>query len=523
MDDIKDEVSWNSMIVAHGQHGEGSKALALYQELVHRGLVVDMFTLASVLSAFTSLEDAFGGMQFHARLIKTGYHQNPHVASALIDMYSVCRGTISDCEQIFEGIPEPDLVLWNTMISGYSNHKDLSEEALYCFREMQVSGHRPDDCSFVCVLSACANLASPSQGKQIHSLTIKVHIPSNRIAVNNALLSMYSRCGNLHDARALFNQMGQHNSVSFNSMISGYAQHGLGLESLTLFEQMLESHVPLSSITFVSVLSACAHCGKVEEGQKYFKMMTEDFRIEPEVEHFSCMIDLFGRAGKLKEAERTIEGMPCNAGSIGWGSLLRACITHNNIEMAEKAAKQCLLLDSSNAVPYVMLAHVYSNAGRWEEVANTRKLLRDKRLKKKPGCSWIELDRRVHVFVADDTSHPLIKEVYDFWEKMSKKLGQAGYMPLPHQPYNFAGDDGMGVQEKDTTRRYHSEKLAVAFGLISTKQGVAILVMKNLRICEDCHSAIKAISAITEREITVRDCYRFHSFEKGICSCGDFW
>lgn len=521
MGEIRDEVSRNSMIVAYGQHREGSKALSLYQEMVRRDLYVDLFTLASVLTAFTSMEDFCGGIQFHAQLIKMGFHQNPHVASGLVDLYAKCCGSMSQCKRIFGEVAEPDLVLWNTMISGYSQNEEFSEDAVACFREMQVSGHRPDDCSFVCVLSACSNLSSPSQGKQIHALSIKADIASNRIAVNNALIAMYSRSGNLQDARRVFNQMPEHNSVTFNSMIAGYAQHGLGMESLLLFQQMIESNLPPSSITFISVLCACAHTGNVDEGWKYFKMMSEKFKIEPEAEHYSCMIDLLGRAGQLNEAERLIETMPYNPGTIGWGSLLRACRTHGNVELAEKAANKCLQLDSSNAVPHVMLAHVYASAGRWEEVAKARKLMRDKQLKKKPGCSWIEFDKKIHIFVADDSSHALIKEIYDFWEEMSEKMKQAGYVPSASPA--LVRDDGSSKGQEETRLGYHSEKLAVAFGLLSTKEGEPILVMKNLRICGNCHNAIKVISAITGREITVRDCYRFHCFKDGKCSCADFW
>ncbi|KAJ8572715.1 hypothetical protein K7X08_009226 [Anisodus acutangulus] len=189
MVELKDEVSWNSMIVAYGQHREGIKALALYKEMGLKDLYLDMFTLASVLTALTSMEDLCGGLQFHARLIKMGFQENPHVGSGLIDLYSKCSGGISDCKKVFQEIPYPDLVLWNTMISGYSQ-SELCEEAVACFRQMQLAGHQPDDCSFVCVISACSNLSSPSQGKQIHSLAIKSSIPSNRISVNNALITI---------------------------------------------------------------------------------------------------------------------------------------------------------------------------------------------------------------------------------------------------------------------------------------------------------------------------------------------
>ncbi|XP_010275204.1 PREDICTED: pentatricopeptide repeat-containing protein At3g49710 [Nelumbo nucifera] len=518
---IKDEVSWNCMIVAYGQHREGSKALGLFQEMVRRGVNVDMYTLASVLTAFTCTGDISGGLQFHAQLIKTGYHQNSHVGSGLIDLYSKCNHGILDFRKVFEEITAPDLVLWNTMISGYSQKEESSEEAIDCFRWMLRFGYHPDDCSFVCVISACSNMSSPSQGKQMHSLALKSDIPTNRISVNNALIAMYSKCGNLKDARRLFEQMPDHNSVSFNSMIAGYSQHGLSIESLHLFHQMLELEIAPTSITFISVLSACAHTGKVDEGWNYFNMMNDKFGIKPQAEHYSCIIDLLGRAGKLDEAVKLIETMPFDPGSIGWAALLGACRTHRNMELGAKAAEQFLLLEPSNAAPYVMLSNIYADAGRWDEVATIRKLMRERAVKKKPGCSWIEVNKLIHTFFAEDGSHPRIKEIYGFLEEMSKKMKQAGY--VPDMRWALVKDDVTGGEEKEVMLGHHSEKLAIAFGLISTPDGEPILVMKNLRICGDCHNAIKFISAITDREITVRDAHRFHCFKEGSCSCGDYW
>ncbi|KAJ0040459.1 hypothetical protein Pint_27833 [Pistacia integerrima] len=520
MDEIKDEISWNAMIVAYGQHRKGEKALELFQEIVRMGLAVDMFTLASILTAFTCVEDLLGGLQFHAKLIKSGFHQNSHVGSGLIDLYAKCSGGIIDCTKVFEEICSPDLVLWNTMISGYSQNEEFSEDALEWFRKMQQIGYRPDDCSFVCVISACSSL-SPSQGKQIHALTIKSDIPSNRISVNNALVAMYSKCGNLQDARRLFDSMPEYNTVSLNSMIAGYAQHGIEMESLCLFEWMLEKNIPPTSITFIAVLSACAHTGKVHEGQKYFSIMTDRFGIEPEAEHYSCMIDLLGRAGKLTEAEKLIETMPVSPGTIGWAALLGACRTHGNMELALKAANQLLQLEPSNAVPYVMLANIYASAGKWEEVATIRKLMRDRGVKKKPGCSWIEVNKRVHVFVAEDSSHPMIKEIHVYLEEMSLNMKRAGY--VPDVRWALVKDDEIEHGEKEKRLVHHSEKLAVAFGLLSSTDGEPILVVKNLRICGDCHNAIKFMSAIAGREITVRDTHRFHCFKDGQCSCGDYW
>ncbi|XP_020591164.1 pentatricopeptide repeat-containing protein At3g49710 [Phalaenopsis equestris] len=514
----RDAVSWNCMIVSYGQHREGSKALSLFQEMIRRGFVVDMYTLASVLTVFTTLKDLAGGMQFHSFLIKSAFEKNPHAGSGLADLYSKCC-RVSDAMKAFEEVEEPDLVVWNTMISGFSLDDEYLEEGLQFFRRMQRAGFRPDDCSFVCCISACSNLSSPSQGQQLHSLAMKSDFPTNLVSVNNALISMYSKCGNLKDADKLFVRMPERNSVSYNSIIAAYAQHGLGLHALKLFGEMLVSKNEPTSITFISVLSACAHTGRVDEGQRYFDSMQKDHNFEPSEEHYSCMINLLSRAGKFGEVEQMIKTMPFDPGAIGWAAVLGACRTHGNLELGARAAEKLLELDPSNASAYVMLANMHASFGNWEEMASSRKLMRDRGVRKKPGCSWIEMGKVIHLFVADDVSHPQIKDIYRFLEEISEKMKQAGY--VPDVKWSLVRDD---VREGVARLGHHSEKLAVAFGLISTADGTPILVMKNLRICGDCHNAIKFISKIAGREITVRDAHRFHCFSSdGSCSCGEFW
>ncbi|KAL6961315.1 hypothetical protein U1Q18_039083 [Sarracenia purpurea var. burkii] len=360
--------------------------------MVRSQLRVDMFTLASVLTAFTSLEDLSGGHQFHAHLVKTGFHQNPHVGNGLIDLYSKCQVSMLECRKVFQEIPEPDSAIWNNMISWYSQNDELSEEALDCFKQMQLAGHRPDDGGFVGVISACSNFSSPSQGKQIHSLAIKSDIPLNQISVNNALIAMYSKCGNLQDARKVFDKMPVHNTLSLNSIIAGYAQSRRWAELLILFEGILEkTNITPTGITFISVLSACAHTEKVDEGKKYFEMMNEKFGIVPKAQHFICMIDLLGRAGKLEEAERLIKTMPFDPRFVGWMALLNACRIHGNMELAIVAANECVRLEPSKSTPYVILSKMYAGAGRWEESAAVRNLMRDNWVKQEPACCWIEV------------------------------------------------------------------------------------------------------------------------------------
>lgn len=517
---FRDGVSWNCMIMGYGLHGDGPQALALFREMARGGHAVDMFTQASVLTAFTAARDLAGGAQFHAQLIKTACERNPHVGSGLVDLYAKC-GRTADAEKVFDEVPEPDVVLWNTMISGYSLNDDFFEEALRCFREMQREGLRPDDGSFVCAASACSNLSSPSQGRQLHALALKSDFPRNRVSVGNALIAMYSKSGELEDAGRVFRRMPERNAVSFNSMIAGCAQHGRGEDGLALFGEMVAGGEEPTGVTFVSVLSACAHTGKVEEGWGYFNSMERKFKIERGEEHYSCMVDLLGRAGRLEEAQKLIETMPFSLGKAGWAALLGACRTHGNVGLGEKAAQALVQLEPSNASPYVVLASMYAGAGRWEEAAGVRRMMRDRAVRKSPGCSWIELRKRIHVFVADDASHPRTGEIRRFLAELLGKMKEAGYVPDTRRWAPAMGGDD--AREGELRLSFHSEKLAVALGLLSTEDGTPILVVKNLRICGDCHSAIKLIAAMTRRRITVRDAHRFHHFREGECSCGDYW
>ncbi|KAF8676485.1 hypothetical protein HU200_047042 [Digitaria exilis] len=437
MDDCtRNHVSWNCMIAVYGHHGHGRKAMELFQDMARRGFTADACTLASVLSAFATAKDLVAGTELHCRLIKSKFTRDPHVASGLVDLYAKC-GSVQDAWKAFTEVDKPDLVLWNTLISGHSLHEDFSEEALLSFRAMQRAGFCPDDCSFVCVISACSNISSPSQGQQLHGLVIKSDIQGNHISVHNALVTLYSRC---------------------------LAQHGHAAEALKLFEGMLNSEYEPTGITFISVLSACAHTGKVDEGWDYFNSMKQKYGIDPCEEHYSCMIDLLARAKKFEEAEELIIKMPFSLSSVGWTSLLGACRTHGNMLLGARAAQEILHLSPSNASAPVMLSNMYASAGKWEEAAKIRKLMRDQGIRKSPGCSWIELGRTVHVFVANEVSHPRIKEVYRFLEVMSEKMRHAGY--VPDIRWALAKDQ---AAEGEIRLRHHSEKLALAFVIACVK------------------------------------------------------
>eukprot|EP01018_Ginkgo_biloba_P011209 Gb_02060 [translate_table: standard] len=511
----RDVVSWNTMIATYTRHGLSEQALALFRQMQRTGIQPNHFTFASVLPACANLAALEQGMEIHEEIIKIGYQSDVFVESALVDMYAKC-GTMKKAHELFDKMPTRNAVSWTALIAGYAQNGQ-SMEALNLFRQMQLAGVKPDSKTYASVLPACANLGALEQGMEIHHGIIRGGFQSHGF-VPNALLDMYAKCGSIEKARDLFDKMHERNAVSWTAMIAGYAMHGFGKEALQLFEQMQASGMNPDHVTLVCVLSACCHTGLVDKGWQYFHSMSEDYHITPTMEHYGCMVDLLGRAGHLDEALDFINKMPIEPNANVWGCLLGACRTHNNIQLGEHVAERIFELDPKNAIPYVLLSNIYAAAGRWDDIENVRRLMKDRRVKKTPGCSWIEVNKRVHSFLVGDTSHEQMPKIHAKLERLSEQMKAAGYVPN----MQFVLND-VEQEQKEQILRCHSEKLAIAFGLISTPPGTTIRVIKNLRVCGDCHSATKFISKIVEREIVVRDANRYHHFKDGGCSCGDYW
>jgi pentatricopeptide repeat protein len=367
------------------------------------------------------------------------------------------------------------------------------------------------------VLSACARLSALKHGKEIHHYIIRFWFESH-VFVGSALIDMYSKCGSIEVARHLFDKLSERNIVSWNAMIAGYAMHGHGEDALSLFHQMQQADIDPDHITFIALLSACSHAGLIDEGWHYFISMSREYHITPKVGHYSCMVDLLGRAGRLDEAREFIDKMPFEPNADVWGALLGACRIHSNIELGKFVAERLFELQPENPGFYVVMSNIYAAAGRWEDVEKVRTMMKDRGLKRRPGCSWIEVKDKVHAFNVGDKSHPQSEEIYAMLDHLGGQMKKFGYVP----DKNFVLHD-VEDEEKEHILCYHSEKLAIAFGLISTSLGTPIRIIKNLRVCGDCHSATKFISMIVERQIVVRDANRFHHFKDGMCSCGDYW
>ncbi|CAM0881546.1 unnamed protein product [Alopecurus aequalis] len=514
-----DVVSWNSIMgVMANSQAPIVESVEVFSNMTRSGLVPNKVTFVNLLAALSPLSVLELGKQVHAVVLKHGAIEDNAVDNALVSCYAK-SGDMDSCEQLFSEMSgRRDAVSWNSMISGYIYNGHL-QEAMDCVWLMMHSDQMMDCCTFSIVLNACASVAALERGMEMHAFGIRSQLQSD-VVVESALVDMYSKCGRIDYASKVFNYMSQKNEFSWNSMISGYARHGLGRKALDIFEEMQQSEANPDHVTFVGVLSACSHAGLVDRGLDYFEMM-EGHGILPQIEHYSCVIDLLGRAGKLTKIREYIKRMPMKPNTLIWRTVLVACRQSKDsdkIDLGREASQMLLELEPQNPVNYVLASNFYAATGRWEDTAKARAAIGGAAVKKEAGRSWVTLGDGVHTFIAGDRSHPNTKEIYEKLSVLIHKIRNAGYVPMTE----FASYD-LEEETKEELLSYHSEKLAVAFVLTRSSSGVPIRIMKNLRICGDCHTAFRYISQIIGRQIILRDSIRFHHFEDGKCSCGDYW
>ncbi|KAL4573483.1 hypothetical protein LXL04_020291 [Taraxacum kok-saghyz] len=534
----RDQVSWNTMISGYAQNGLLSEAQKLFNESPIR----DVFTWTAMVSGYVQngmLDEArkvFDEMPvknsvswnaiiagyLHSNKLDTANELFTSMPSKDISSYNTMitgfaqNGFIDNAMDLFNKMPHRDPISWGAIISGYS-HLGHNEKALRLFIDMKRDGERANRSIFSCILSTCAEITALELGNQLHSQIIKVGLVSS-FYVGNALLAMYSKCGDIEEANITFEEITYKDIVSWNTIINGYARHGYGKKALKLFESMKRNKVKPDEVTLLGVLSACSHTGLVDIGTQYFHTMESKYSITPNTKHYTCMIDLLGRAGRLDAARDLITTMPFEPDAATWGALLGASRIHNNTELAEKAAKKVFQMEPDNAGMYVLLSNLYAASGRWGDVGTMRLKMRDKMVKKVPGVSWVEVQNKIHTFSVGDLTHSDTPQIYGFLNDLDFKLREEGYVCLPKLVLHDVEEE-----EKEHMLKYHSEKLAVAFGILNVPNGRPIRVFKNLRVCEDCHNVIKYVSKIVGRVIIVRDSHRFHHFRDGVCSCGDYW
>ncbi|CAI9115180.1 OLC1v1016018C1 [Oldenlandia corymbosa var. corymbosa] len=511
----RDVVSWTAMIAGFTQHDRFLDAIKLFIKMQDQGIRSDNIGFASVITACAGIQVLNQGRQIHAQSITSGCSLDLSVNNALVSLYARC-GEVKDAYSVFEKNSYKDNISWNALISGFSQSGNW-EEALKVFSLMKQAGVESDMFTYGSVISATANTTNIKQGKQVHAEIIKTGYNTEAEA-SNALITLYAKCGSLDDARREFLAMRWRNEVSWNAMITGYSQHGCGTEAIELFEEMIKLDVQPNSVTFIGVLSACSHVGLVDEGLSYFKSMTEKHGLVPKPEHYACVVDILGRAGYLSRAREFVESMPIEPDAMVWRTLLSACTVHKNTEIGELAANNLLQLEPNDSATYVLFSNMYAASRKWEYRNHARKLMKDRGVKKEPGRSWIEIKNLFHAFFAGDRVHPLSNQIYEYLQDLNVRVTAAGYVQDRHSIWN-----DFELEQKDPDALVHSEKLAIAFGLMNLSDSIPLHVMKNLRVCNDCHNWIKYVSKVANRTIVVRDTYRFHHFKEGRCSCKDYW
>ena len=471
-------------------------------------------TLCAFLNAFAGSGEGYRlvGEQLHGFVIRAGFEFDVSVCNALVDFYGKGRQPAA-ARLVFDVIQSRNAVSWCSMIVAYAQNS-AEEEAFALFLAARRDGFHPSDFMISSVLTTCAGLTGLDLGRALHGVAVRSCVDGS-VFVGSALVDMYGKCGSIPEAENLFDEMPERNLITWNAMIGTYAQQGLADAAMAVFRSM-----PMSPnhVSLVCAMAACSRGGLVEQGLQLFYSISEKYKIKPSLEHYACAVDLLGRAGKEEEAYELINTMPMAPTPSVWGALLNACKMHGKVELGEIAAERLLQLDPADSGNRVLLSNMLAAAGRWEEATGVREEMKVIGVKKGPGCSWVSWRNQIHIFHAKDRRHDRDKEIRAELGRLEKEMRAFGYEPETR----WALYD-LEEEEKEGEVMYHSEKLAVAFGLLWVPPPVPVRVTKNLRICGDCHSAIKLISSISAREIILRDNVRFHHFSHGKCSCGDYW
>ncbi|KAF3436242.1 hypothetical protein FNV43_RR23334 [Rhamnella rubrinervis] len=512
----KDLISWTTIIAGYAQNNCHTSALELCHKVQKENLDIDSLMTESILLACKGLKCASLMIkEIHGYIVRRGLYDLV-LQNAIVSVYGEC-GCIDYANRMFELIDCKDIVSWTSMISCYV-HNGLANEAFQLLDLMKGANVEPDLIALVSILSAAASLSALTKGKEIHGFLIRKGFVLEGPVVS-ALVDMYARCGNLGNAIKVYNSTRNKNVVLWTTMINAYGMHGHGKEAIDLFNRKENERLFPDCITFLALLYACSHSGLVDDGKRYFAIMIEEYQLEPWPEHYACLVDLLGRANQLEEAYQSVNSMQGESTAEVWCALLGACRVHSNKELGEIAARKLLDLDPQNPGNHVLISNFFAASGRWKDVQEVRTRMKGSGLKKNPGCSWIEVGSKVHAFMSRDKSHPQSDEIYQKLAQITEVLErEAGYVAQTKLVLHNVDEE-----EKVEILNGHSERLAIAYGLLGTPDGSPIRITKNLRVCSDCHTFSKLVSKFFDRELVVRDANRFHHFKGGICSCGDFW
>ncbi|KAL5974245.1 hypothetical protein ACLOJK_030909 [Asimina triloba] len=497
-------ISWTSLICGFAQYGYSREAFQALAEMRAAGIQPNSFTLSSILKNCRTREVLGEVKRLHAHIFKTKVDSDITVGNSLVDAYARL-GMLDDAWDVLQMMEQRDAITYTGLVTGMKQmgHHKIALEIISC---MQDDAVKVDGYSLASFLSAAASLAAMEPGKQLHSYSIKSGLDYH-ISVSNGLVDMYGKCGSIKDTRMAFAAIPAPNVVSWNGLISGLASNGHFSEALSSFEDMRLTGIKPNGITFLLVLYACSHSGMVDLGLNYFYSMTRSYGVAQQLDHYICLVDLLGRGGRLEEAAEIVETMPFEPDALAYKTLLGSCKIHGNMALGEHAARRALELDPLDPAIYVLLSNMYDDAGKSRYGDLTRRMMKERGLRKNPGQSWIEIRNNLFLFTSGDRSNPQINEIHEKIESLTEKMRQLA----------------SSYHAEDIGSNYHSEKLAFAFGLLNTPSAAPIRIIKNLRICRDCHTFMKLATQLVDREVVVRDGNRFHSFTKGECSCGGYW
>ncbi|CAJ2652254.1 unnamed protein product [Trifolium pratense] len=523
----KDVISWTAAISACGENGEAMKGLRVFVEMLLDEVWVEPneYTLTTVLSQCCEVKCLELGVQVHSLCTKLGYESNLRVQNSLLYLYIKC-GCIGEAQRVFKGMDAVNLITWNAMIAGFAQMMELSKdnlsayrigsEALKLFSELNQSGMKPDSFTLSSVLSVCSRMMALEQGEQIHARMIKTGLVSDDV-VGSSLVNMYNKCGSIERASKAFLEMSIRTMILWTSMINGFAQHGWSKQALNLFEDMKLVGVRPNQVTFVGILSACGNAGMTIEAFNYFKIMQKEYKIKPLMDHYARLVDMLVRLGRLEEAFNLIKKMDYEASEFIWSNLLAGCLSQGNLELGCHAAEKLLSLKPKDVETYGLLLNTYASAGTFNEVSKVKNIMKEEKVEKLKDWSWISIKDRVYSFETNDKAHIESSLVNKSLEDLLVKAKNLGYEMLESVEICDKEED----EKTSSPSIYHSEKLAITFGLENLPNSSPIRVVKNTLMCRDCHNFMKYISTLTSREIIVKDSKRLHKFVNGQCSCGN--
>ncbi|XAR48318.1 hypothetical protein NMG60_11031089 [Bertholletia excelsa] len=508
-------VSWTALISAHSN---SFLCLHHFVSMLRYPTLPNQRTLACLLKSCASLPSISFGLQLHSLSLKLSLSTQPYAASAFVQFYSKAL-LPDDARKLFDEIPQRDEVCYASIIVGLAQNS-RSVDALSYFANMRTCDVGSTMHSVSGALRAVAELAALEQCRVIHAHAAVTGLDLGPI-VRTALVDAYGKCGLLVDARWVFDELlTDMNIIGWNSIMSSYAQQGDHASVMELFGLMEARGLMPDEYSFLAILSAFSNAGLVSETEQWLERMNLVYCLEPSLEHYTCLVSAMGRAGHLEAAEKIAMTMPFEPDAAVWRSLLSSCAQHGNADMAWTMAKRLLKFDPHDDSAYVIVANVFAGVSRWDEVKEIRKMMKERSVRKEGGMSWIEVRGKVHAFLAGDRRHEQTEEIQAKLVELMEEIEKLGYVPCSEEVLHEVGES-----EKRVALMQHSEKLAVAFALVSgvTPPGKPLRIVKNLRICKDCHEAFKYISTVAQREIIVRDNNRYHRFLDGTCNCRDYW